>query len=143
MLKKRYKIIVIIFISLFIFTACDNTEESIIKDQKYLSIALNNDYSVNNLKPGEGRFSYDKNSVAEISFDLNEGYEFDGWEGEAESRLAPPPAEGNTTYQLKMTEDSQLVLKTILNKFKLLTVGLADIREVDYNEGIKISNLLS
>lgn len=140
MLKRKYKIIVILFIPLFIFTACDNTEENIVKDQKYLSMALNNEYSVNDLSPGEGRYSYDENSIAKIKFQLNEGYDFDGWEGEAQSRLAQ--AEGDThSYQLKMNQDSQLTLKTTLNQFELLTAELGDIKKYDYSPGMEIDNL--
>lgn len=138
MLKKKYKIIFILFISLLIFTACDNTEESIIKEQKYLSLALNNDYSVKSLTPGQGRYSYDQNSVAEISFELNEGYEFDSLEGEG--NFKPTPTNKEYTYQLKMNQDRQLTLKTILNQFKLLNIGLSDNKE-DYASGMKIENL--
>ena len=120
-------------------TLPDNTEESIIKDQKYLTLTLNNDYSVSSLTPGQGRYSYDNNSVAEIKFELNDGYDFESWDGNAKSRLSS--ADGANSYQIKMTEDSQLTLKTILNDFKLLKFNLGDVREVDYSSGKDIGEL--
>lgn len=137
-LYKKLGFILILIVILTALVGCDNMQETENGERVYLNLGVSNTYGVETLNPGEGRFIYDKNAVAEIDFSSAEGYNFIGWEGEDRDALSK---ESDGQYILKMNDDREIKANLELVNFKPIEVNFSGIDPVKYSELGQVTNV--
>lgn len=135
---KKLGLVLILAVILTAVVGCDNIQNTEKGERVYLNLGTTNTYGVEILNPGEGRFIYDKNAVAEIEFASAEGYDFIGWEGEDKDALTE---ESDGHYKLKMNEDREIKANLELVDFKPLEVNFSGIDPVKYSELGQVTNV--
>ena len=135
---KKLGLVLILAVILTAVVGCDNIQDTEKGERVYLNLGATNTYGVETLNPGEGRFIYDKNAVAEIEFASAEGYNFLGWEGEDKEALTE---ESDGHYKLKMNEDREIKANLELVDFKPLEVNFSGIDPVKYSELGQVTNV--
>lgn len=140
--SKYYKTIGILLTLLILSTVlvgCDIFQENETQTkQVYLNLAASNSYGIQNLEPGQGRYIYDKGSVADIEFEYNEGYKFLGWEGKDGKDITK---EKDGQYILQMNEDKEIKAELKLVDFQPIEIDFDGIDPFNYPPQNQVTNV--
>lgn len=138
---KKLSLLFILVFLLFLLSGCDNsvTDQVNPAEINYLTINLDNKYAAKNLKPGRGRFAYQKQDIAEIEFETELGYKFEGWSG-PDARDIPLEPEANK-YYIRMNKERKIIADFSLEEFLVKTVKFDNYNQIIYSEAKEFDNI--
>ncbi|MFW5994429.1 MAG: hypothetical protein ACOCQF_04715 [Halanaerobiaceae bacterium] len=134
---KKIGILIVLIISIPVLSSCDSLQSDANLEYNYLNISADNEYGIENIEPGLGRYRYEKGTVADIKLSTTEGYASLEWQGEDRGDVVKE----NGNYIIQLDEDKKIRAALELEEFKPLEIDFSGIEPFAYEEADSVTGV--
>ncbi|MFW6378301.1 MAG: hypothetical protein ACOCZY_02745, partial [Bacillota bacterium] len=134
---KKFGILIVLIILIPVLSSCDSLQGDADLEYSYLSISADNEYGIESIEPGLGRYRYEKGTVADIKLSLTEGYASLEWQGEDRGDVVKE----NGNYIIQLDEDKKIRAALELEEFKPLEIDFSGIEPFAYEEADSVTGV--